>query len=341
MDFGMKASTVRPLFARLRAALVPLVKAIADRPRLDTSCLGQPVPEAEQERFAVEVIRRFGYDLERGRIDRTHHPFMTKFSLGDVRITTKYRQDDVSFALFSTLHEAGHALYEQGIAAEYEGTPLANGTSAGVHESQSRMWENIVGRSQPFCRHFYPRLQETMPGFRNVSLDAFYRAINCVEPSLIRIEADEVTYNLHVLLRFELELAILRGQLETKDLPAAWNSRMKDYLGVEPKDDVEGVMQDIHWAFGEFGYFPTYAIGNLYSAMLLETLQKEVPALWDAVGRGELKVVLDWLRAKIHRQGFLDPAEELIEKVTGKKLTEAPFIDYLWTKYRPLYGLQG
>jgi carboxypeptidase Taq len=340
MDFGMKASTVRPLFAELHAALVPLVRAIAGRPRLDTSCLAQPVPEADQERFAVEVIRRFGYDFERGRIDRTHHPFMTKFSLGDVRITTKYRQDDVSFALFSTFHEAGHALYEQGISAEYEGTPLANGTSAGVHESQSRLWENIVGRSHAFCGHFYPRLQETMAGFRNVSLDAFYRAINCVEPSLIRIEADEVTYNLHVMLRFDLELDMLEGRLAVKDLAEAWRARIKADFGLEVPSDRDGALQDVHWYSATIGgVFQGYTLGNIMSAQFYEAACRRHPRIPEEIGRGEFATLLGWLKENIHRHGAKYTAEEIVQRATGGPLTIAPYMRYLWGKYGPLYGV--
>jgi len=340
-DFGMKASTVRTLFADLRAALVPLVRAIGDRPRHETSCLRQAVPEVAQQRFAVDVIRRFGYDFERGRLDRTHHPFMTKFSLGDVRITTKYRLDDVSFALFSTLHEAGHALYEQGIAAEYEGTPLAHGTSAGVHESQSRLWENLVGRSRGFWGFFYPRLQAEMPGFRDVPLDTFYRAINSVQPSLIRIEADEVTYNLHVMLRFDFELDLLEGRLAVRDLAEAWRARIRSDFGLEVPNDRDGALQDVHWFGANIGgVFQGYTLGNIMSAQLFEAAGRHHPGIPDEMGQGEFGQLRGWLRENVHRHGSKFTASEIIERATGGPLSIEPYMRYLWGKYGPLYGVR-
>ncbi len=341
---GMRSERLGPLFAQLRARLLPLVHAIVESGRKPKDPFaGRRFDPARQWEFTVRLLKDMGFDLEAGRQDRSSHPFTGGAGHPlDVRLTTRLHENSPISGVMSSIHECGHGLFEQGFDPAHARTFLAQAPSLGAHESQSRFWENLIGRSLPFWRHYLPVLKRHFASeLDGISLEVFHAALNRVEPSLVRVDADEVTYNLHVLLRFELELAIMRGQLETKDLPAAWNSRMKEYLGVEPKDDVEGVMQDIHWAFGEFGYFPTYAIGNLYSAMLLETLQAEVPALWDAVGRGELKAVLDWLRAKIHRQGFLEPAEALMERVTGKKLTETPFIDYLWTKYRPLYGLQG
>jgi len=226
-DYGMKAATVKQLFAELRAKLVPIVRSITSRPLADDACVRQHAPESAQLAFGLDVIRRFGFDFERGRQDKTHHPFMTKFSLGDVRITTRVKEDDLSEALFSTMHEAGHALYEQGIRREYEGTPLARGTSAGVHESQSRLWENLVGRSRPFWGLFYPRLQETYPEqLAGVDLEQFHAGIHAVEPGLIRIEADEVTYGMHVMLRFELEQDMVEGRVELRDLPQRWNEKM-------------------------------------------------------------------------------------------------------------------
>jgi len=340
-DFGMKASTVKALFADLRAALLPLVRAIADRPRHETDCLRMAVSESAQQRFAVEVIRRFGYDFERGRLDRTHHPFMTKFSLGDVRITTKYRPDDVSFALFSTLHEAGHALYEQGIAAEYEGTPLAHGTSAGVHESQSRLWENLVGRSQGFWSFYYSRLQAEMPEYRDVPIDTFYRAINSVEPSLIRIEADEVTYNLHVMLRFDFELDLLEGRLAVRDLAEAWRERIRADFGLEVDNDRDGALQDVHWYGGNIGgVFQGYTLGNVMSAQLYQAACRSRPSIPEQMARGEFTQLLEWLREHVHRHGSKFTASEIIERATGGPLKIDPYMRYLWGKYGPLYGVR-
>ena len=253
-DYGMKASTVRALFEALRAQLVPMVQAITDQPVADDSCLRQSFPEAQQLACGEEIIKLFGYDFERGRQDQTHHPFMTKFSLGDVRITTRFKENDLGEALFSTMHEAGHALYEQGISADFEATPLADGTSAGVHESQSRLWENLVGRSRGFWVFFYPRLQDIFPAqLGGVPLDVFYSGVNKVERSLIRTDADEVTYNLHVMIRFELELEMLEGSLEVRDLPQAWRQRYAEDLGLSSPDDKDGVLQDVHWYSGVVG----------------------------------------------------------------------------------------
>jgi len=253
-DEGMTVASVRTLFADLRRELVPIVRAIADQPLADDSSLRGAFGEGKQLEFSLIAARSIGYDLVRGRLDKTHHPFCTKFSAGDVRITTRVYDNDVGQALFSTLHEAGHALYEQGVATDLEGTPLGSGTSAGVHESQSRLWENIVGRSRGFWHHFYPRLQATFPHqLEAVSLDTFYRAINRVERSLIRTDADEVTYNLHVMLRFDLELDLLEGRLQVQDLPDAWRARMQTDLGLTPPDDRDGCLQDVHWYAGGIG----------------------------------------------------------------------------------------
>ncbi|MCX7669437.1 MAG: carboxypeptidase M32, partial [Anaerolineae bacterium] len=253
-DEGMTVATLRPLFAQLREQLVPIVQAITAQPPADDACLRQYFPEKAQWDFALAVIREFGYDFNRGRLDKTHHPFMTKFSLGDCRITTRVDEHHLGENLFSVMHEAGHAMYEQGIAMAYEGTPLAAGTSAGAHESQSRLWENLVGRSQPFWSHFYPKLQAVFPEqLGNVPLDTFYRAINKVERSLIRTAADEVTYNLHVMIRFDLELALLEGKLTVAELPEAWRARYAADLGITPPDDKNGCMQDVHWYAGVIG----------------------------------------------------------------------------------------
>jgi carboxypeptidase Taq len=340
-DYGMKAARVRALFAELRARLVPLVRAITARPAADDSCLKQAAPEAEQLAFGLEVIRGYGYDFTRGRQDKTHHPFMTKFSLGDVRITTRVRENDVTDALFSTLHECGHALYEQGIRREYEGLPLAEGASAGVHESQSRLWENLVGRSRGFWEHFYPRLQAVFPAqLGRVPLETFYRAINKVERSLIRTDADEVTYNLHVMLRFDLELDLLEGRLAVQDLPGAWRTRMKADLGIEPPDDRDGVLQDVHWFAGLIGgQFQGYTLGNILSAQFFEAAVAAHPGIPGEIAQGGFGTLHGWLREHVHQHGAKFTAAELVERATGRPMTIEPYLRYLGGKYRALYGI--
>ena len=264
-DEGLTTATIQHLFAELRRELVPMVGAICDQPPADDNCLHHSFAEAAQLGFGLSVATRIGYDLERGRLDKTHHPFCTKFGAGDVRITTRVRENDIGEALFSTLHEAGHAMYEQGVNAAYEGTPLGSGVSAGIHESQSRLWENVVARSWPFWEYYYPALQRTFADqFGSVPLDIFYRAINKVGRSLIRTDADEVTYNLHIMLRFDLELKLLEGRLRVKDLPEAWRAGMQAVLGVTPLDDRDGCLQDVHWFLGSIGGgFQSYTIGNI------------------------------------------------------------------------------
>ncbi len=340
-DEGMKAATLRSLFAELREQLVPLVQAITAQPPADDSCLRRAFPEAQQLAFGLEVVRRLGYDFERGRVDKTHHPFMTKFSLGDVRITTRFKQNDLSEALFSMMHEAGHALYEQGIRRELEGTPLAMGTSAGVHESQSRLWENIVGRSRHFWRFFYPRLQAIFPRqLGTVPLDEFYQAINKVERSCIRTAADEVTYNLHVMIRFDFELALLEGSLAVRDLPEAWRARYQSDLGVTPPDDRDGVLQDMHWFIGTIGgMFQGYTLGNILGAQFFDAALRAHPEIPAEIERGEFGTLLRWLRHHIYQHGRKFTAAELVERVTGGPMRIEPYIRYLRTKYGELYHL--
>jgi len=341
-DYGMKASTVKALFTELRARLVPIVRAITSRPVVDNSCLRGRAPEADQLTFGMEVIRRFGFDFQRGRQDKTPHPYMTKFSLGDVRITTRVREDDVTDALFSTLHECGHALYEMGIDPAYEGTPLAAGTSSGVHESQSRLWENLVGRCRGFWEHFYSRLQQTFPDtLAKVPLDSFYAAINKVQRSLVRVDADEVTYNLHVMLRFDLELDLLEGKVAVKDLPRVWRERFESDFGLTVPDDKDGVLQDVHWYAGPIGgAFQGYTLGNILSAQFFDTAKRSQPSIPDDVKRGEFGVLHGWLRENIYVHGAKFTADELVQRVTGGPLTIEPYLDYLWQKYQPLYGLR-
>lgn len=342
VDDGFKAKMVSVLFDELRRELVPLVKIIAERPLVDEMPVRGRYEVAKQLAFGEDVIRRFGYDFSRGRQDKTHHPFMIKFSLGDVRITTRYKDDDVTDCLFSTMHEAGHAMYEQGVSSDFEGTPLARGTSMGVHESQSRLWENLVGRSRDFWNHFYPKLSDAFPDpLKNISVDQFYRIINKVEPSLIRTDADEVTYNLHVMIRFDLELALLEDKLKVKDMPDAWNSRYQKDLGVTPPNDSLGVMQDVHW-HADFigGQFQCYTLGNILSAQFFEAAVKANPTVPADIGRGEFATLRNWLTTNLYRHGSVFDASEIVKRVTGKDLTIAPYMTYLKKKYGGLYGLK-
>jgi carboxypeptidase Taq len=340
-DEGMTVATVRALFDELRAELVPIVRAIAEQPVADDSCLRGVFPERKQLDFGLIPITKFGYDFDRGRLDKTHHPFCTKFSSGDVRITTRVRENEIGEALFSTLHEAGHALYEQGVDARYEGTPLNSGASAGVHESQSRLWENVVGRSRGFWEFFYPKLCDAFPDhFGHVPLETFYRAINKVERSLIRTDADEMTYNLHVMLRFDLELELLEGRLKVKDLPEAWRARFKQDFGIEPPDDRDGCLQDVHWYGGGVGgSFQGYTIGNILSAQFYAAALKAQPEIAREIALGEFGTLHAWLKKRLYRHGRKFTPNEIVKRATGKPMTIAPYIAYLRGKYGELYRL--
>jgi carboxypeptidase Taq len=336
----MKASQVREVFAGLKRDLVPLVKAIAARPEIDDAVLHLAYDEQKQWDYGLDVIRRFGYDFERGRQDKAAHPFTTSFSLDDVRITTRVHSNLLSSALMSTMHECGHALYDQGLGASLARSPLGNGASLGIHESQSRLWENLVGRSRGFWRFFYPRLQATFPAqLQLVDPNIFYRAINKVKPSFIRVEADEVTYNLHTMLRFELEVDVLEGRLAVKDLPAAWNAKVKEYLGLTVPDDSQGVLQDVHWSAGYIGYFPTYTLGNIASVQFFQKACQDMPMIPSDIERGEFMTLLTWLRDNIHRHGRKYTPTELIQRVVGSPLNAEPYVNYLKRKYTEIYGL--
>jgi carboxypeptidase Taq len=340
-DEGMTAAKVKALFAELRAELVPMARAIAEQPPADDRCLSGSFAESTQMDFSLSVIRQFGYDLARGRLDKTHHPFCTKFAAGDVRITTRVREDNIGEALFSTLHEAGHALYEQGVPAELEGTRLGCGASAGVHESQSRLWENVVGRSRPFWQHFYPKLRQAFPEhFTRVPLGTFYRAINKVERSLIRTDADEVTYNLHIMMRFDLELDLLEGRLEVKDLPYAWRARFAADFGIAPPDDRDGCLQDVHWYAGAVGGgFQGYTIGNILAAQLYAAACRAHPEIPQDMARGDFGALLGWLRQNLYRHGRKLSPDELIERAAGSPMSIAPYMAYLRAKYGELFVL--
>ncbi len=337
---GMKTADVQEIFTALRPQQVALIQAIGQQPQVEDGFLHLNYPENAQWDFGVEVITRFGYDWNRGRQDRSPHPFTTNFGIGDVRITTRFDPDRMTSALFSTMHEAGHAMYEQGVDNSLRRTPLAGGSSLALHESQSRMWENLVGRSLPFWKFYFPRLKEYFPTqLGDVDLETFYKGINKVSPSLIRVEADEATYNLHIMLRLELEIALMEGSLQVKDLPEAWNARVKDYLGLTPPNDAVGVLQDIHWSGGMIGYFPTYALGNLVSAQLWECILRDIPDMDARIEQGEFSTLLDWLREKIHRHGSKYEPQELVKRVTGSKIDPQPYMRYLQAKLSDIYNL--
>lgn len=336
----MKASEVSAVFTHLRGELVPMVEAIAERPAPDDTCLRRNFSAAAQWAFGEAVITDFGFDFERGRQDRSAHPFSTNFSTTDVRITTRVDENFLPSALFGTLHEAGHGMYEQGVDARLDRTGLAGGTSLGIHESQSRLWENLVGRSESFWAYYYPKLQEQFPDqLGDVDDAAFYRAVNRVEPSLIRVEADEITYNLHVMIRFELELDLVAGTLAVSDLPAAWNAKYEEALGLTPPTDADGVLQDIHWSFGLIGYFPTYTLGNLVSVQLFNQAAQDLGDLEGQIGRGEFAPLRGWLHEHVHRHGRKFSAQELLQRITGGGLDAEPWLDYARNKFGALYGI--
>lgn len=340
-DYGMTVATVRPLFAELRAQLAPLAARITTQRLADDSCLHRHYPSAAQLALGEKMARAYGYDFERGRQDLTHHPFATKFGPGDVRITTRIKVDDFGWGLFSTLHEAGHAMYEQGIAPELSYTTLDQGTSSGVHESQSRLWENLVGRSRAFWEHYYPETQAAFPeALGDVDLETFYRAVNRVQRSLIRTEADEVTYNLHVIIRFELECQLLEGTLAVADLPAAWNAAYAEALGVAPPDDRDGVLQDVHWYGGPIGgQFQGYTLGNVLSGQFWAAALAAHPEIPGEIAQGRFATLHGWLRDNIYRHGSKFTAAELVERVTGSPISIAPYMAYLRDKYGELYDL--
>ncbi len=337
----MKSNRVSEIFTELREGLVPLVQQIATRKdMIDKSFLERSYDVSRQWDFGMQALSAIGFDLNRGRQDKSTHPFTTNFSRNDVRVTTRLFPDNMTSAFFSTMHEGGHGLYEQNVGDELENTPLGTGTSLGIHESQSRLWENLIGRSEAFWNHYYPKLQELFPDeLRAVSQEQYYRAINLVEPSLIRVEADEVTYNLHIFLRFDLERELLTGQLAVKDLPMAWNDRMEQYLGIRPENDADGVMQDVHWSAGLMGYFPTYALGNLLSVQFYRQAQQALPDLEEQISRGDFKPLREWLIENIYRHGRKFYPRELVQRVTGEDISAKPFLEYARDKFGKVYQL--
>ncbi|HNA26670.1 MAG TPA: carboxypeptidase M32 [Nitrospira sp.] len=338
---GATIGQLAPLFTELRERLVVLLRKVqASGVAVDDTCLHQRFDQAKQIEFGRLVLVAMGYDFERGRLDLSAHPFTTSFHPTDVRVTTRVFEKDLPSCLFSCIHEGGHGLYDQGLDPRYYGSPLGESVSLGIHESQSRLWENCVGRSRAFWHCFYPILQQTFPQqLGTVPLDLFYAAINRASPSLIRVEADELTYNLHIMLRVEIEQALIENRVQPDDLPELWNEKMQSYLGIVPEQDAEGVLQDVHWSMGAFGYFPTYTLGNLYAVQFFEQAKQELPQLEEHIAAGQLVPLRRWLEQKIHRWGRMFTPDHLARRVTGKGVSPEPFLHYLEGKYRELYQL--
>jgi carboxypeptidase Taq len=338
---GASTAEVATVFDALRPPLVALLQAIVGSSKKpDPSILTRHYPQADQREFSMAAAKAIGFDFNAGRLDIAAHPFCSGFGPGDVRLTTRYDEHHFPGAFFGTLHEAGHGIYEQGLDAARFGTALGEAASLGIHESQSRMWENCVGRSRAFWQHFYPQAQQRLSAaLKDVALDDFYRAVNDVRPSFIRVEADEVTYNLHIMLRFELERKLISGQLAPADVPAAWDERFAASFGLTPSDVTQGCIQDVHWSAGLIGYFPTYALGNMYAAQFFDHARQELGDLGAMFSRGEFAPLKNWLNEKIHRHGRRYPAPRLLEVVTGQKLSHEPLMAQLRVKYGEVYGL--
>jgi carboxypeptidase Taq len=338
---GLTVKTLDPLFAKLRESSVDLLTRIqkSGKPTPD-HIFSQSYDIEQQKAFNRYILPIIGFDMEAGRLDETVHPFAQTVNIGDVRLTTRYLADNVRSAIFGTIHEAGHGIYEQQVNPGYEDTVLQSGSSFGIHESQSRFLENMVGRSKEFWDYFYPNLQAHFPKqLGTVSVDDFFRAINTVKPSYIRVEADELTYNLHIMLRYEIEKALMAGEIEVKDLPSVWNQKMEDYLGITPSTDTEGVLQDVHWSFGGIGYFPSYSLGNLYAAQILHSIQKDLPDFYSHIENGRFSIIQEWLRENIHYHGKRYTPNEIIFRVTGEPLNADYLVKYLEKKYSEIYEL--
>lgn len=338
---GVTVAQLDHVFDGLRKETVGLVQAIVQSGRrTNVGPFLRHFDVTKQRELSRIMLQRMGYDFAAGRLDETVHPFESSLNRFDVRVTTKYLENDLRSALFSTIHEGGHALYEQGISTDLIGTPLCQGASMGIHESQSRFWENMIGRSRGFLESNYPAMLNLFPTqLADVSVDDFYRGVNDVQPSLIRIEADEVTYNLHIMIRYEIEKGLINESLRVADLPEIWREKMQDYLGVVPDSDANGVLQDVHWSGGDFGYFPSYSLGNIYAAQFRHTLQKELPSYEEEVRRGNLGIIKDWLNEKIHRHGKMLQPAEIVQQLTGEPIDSKYLVAYFKEKYGALYGI--
>ncbi len=338
-DPRLKTADVRAVFDRVKPELIELVQQVGSDEGAD-EVLRRRYPIDQQREFALSVIERFGFQRDTWRLDVSAHPFASGSAIDDIRLTTRYNERHLNGSLFGAMHECGHGLYESGVDRALERTPLARGASMSLHESQSRLWENLVGRSRPFWRFFYPQIQQAFPeALGDVDEETFYRAVNRVCPSLIRVEADEATYNLHIILRFELEQELLSGDLSLDDLPDAWKERMREYLGVEVPNNAQGVLQDIHWASGTFGYFPTYALGNVVSLQIWEQVRAALPDLDEQFEQGEFAPLREWLRENLYRHGRKFTTIETLERLTGRGLDPEPYLRYLRTKLGELYAV--
>ncbi|GKS57420.1 carboxypeptidase M32 [Nitrospira sp.] len=340
---GSTVEQLSPLFAQLKSRLVPLLqRVLGSSVAIDDTCLHAAYDASRQLEFGRLVLTAMGYNFEHGRLDVSAHPFTTSFHPTDVRVTTRVFEQDLPSCLFSCIHEGGHGLYDQGLNSQHYGTPLGDSISLGIHESQSRLWENCVGRGKSFWRCFFPLIQQTFPDqLKAVSMEQFYAAINRVQPSLIRVEADELTYNLHIMLRFEIEQDLIEGRTRVEDLPELWREKMRAYLHVVPERDADGVLQDIHWSMGSFGYFPTYTLGNLYSVQFYNQARLELSGLEAEIEAGRLMVLRQWLHQKIHHWGRMFTADKLVERVTGGPLSPDPWLTYVEGKYAELYRLES
>jgi carboxypeptidase Taq len=337
----MTSAQVETIFAPLKKDLTALVAAIAKKSsKVSDAVLHRTYAEKKQWDFGIQVIQRLGFDLQSGRQDKSVHPFTTGFALNDVRITTRVDEKFLPSMLFGTIHEAGHAMYDMGYRPELDRTPLGGGASLGVHESQSRLWENVVGRSRGFWKFWFPRLREVFPRqLADQRVESFYRAINRVSPSYIRVEADEVTYSLHIMLRFELENMLMEGKLKAADVPEAWNAKMKEYLGIVPPNDALGCLQDVHWSYGSIGYFATYSLGSMFAVQLWEQALKDIPSLPAQIEKGEFANLLGWLRTHLHTHGRKFTLDELARKITGEPLQSKSYVAYLKKKFGGIYGV--
>jgi carboxypeptidase Taq len=335
---GMKTVEVEAIFDRLKDFLLPKIREVAEAGPVDDSCLNGRFPRDAQRAFALSVLERWGMDRAAWRLDKTVHPFATSFAPTDIRLTTNFHEDSLH-GILSCLHEFGHGIYERQVDPAYTRTPLAQGVSSAFHESQSRMWENLVGRSMATWRFFYPQLQDAFPEqFGHVSLEHFHRALNKVQPSFRRVDADEVTYCLHIILRFELERAMLSGEVALEDLPEAFDAKMREYLGLQPPDVVAGVLQDVHWSDMSMGYFPTYALGNVVSVQLWERAEADLGELDEQFERGEFAPLREWLREHVHRHGRAYTPQELLLRAAGSEMDPAPYLRYLERKLGDLLG---
>ena len=338
---GVTVDVLDRVFGELREKLVPLVNAVTESPaQPKTDFLFDHFPKEKQQGFSLEILKQLQYDFDAGRLDTTVHPFAVAINRNDVRVTTKYDEKDFRTAVFGTIHECGHALYEQNISEELIGTPLCDGTSMGIHESQSLFCENYVGRNYSFWKKNYSLLKEYSNGqFEDITLDDFYKAINVAGPSLIRIEADEMTYSLHIILRYEIEKALIKGEIEVEDLPQIWNDKMEEYLGVRPSHDGEGVLQDVHWSGGALGYFPSYALGYIYASQIKNKMNEDIPNYDELMEEGNFSPIKEWLNQNVHQHGKMKKPLEIIEDITGEGLNPKYLIEYLEKKYKSVYEL--